>query len=396
MTSSDAAKDKFYEDLDTRLTTVPKADKLIVLGDFKTRVGTVHECWVPTRTSAANVCQTPSPANQHLPPSNAEEGHVYAPSVTALAAAGLCSSPEARSTGCAGNQGDPRCRWFDGSPPRHLPDEAPTSTPTKTSTLLACVVRPGSGGGREECAVTLTAAVGRLPTDNYTQTSQLVQCVWQDAQWRLRHHQPPAPSTISGPLDSVLTPGIDEGGGGINDRLMSLHMPLRGDKFATIISAYAPPMKSSDATKDKFYEDLHTMLANVPKADKLIVLDDFNARGGTDQAAWQGVLGPHGLGSCNDNGLLFLRTCAEHRLLLTNTFCLLTREKATWMHPRSRRWQLLHFVLLRRRGLQDILVTKAIRPKDFLRERTGIRRNPTRSLQARQAPADGRTHNTLP
>ncbi|VDL91702.1 unnamed protein product [Schistocephalus solidus] len=27
---------------------------------------------------------------------------------------------------------------------------------------------------------------------------------------------------------------------GINDRLMSLHLPLRGDQFATIISTYAP------------------------------------------------------------------------------------------------------------------------------------------------------------
>uniref|UniRef100_A0A183TIB8 Endo/exonuclease/phosphatase domain-containing protein n=1 Tax=Schistocephalus solidus TaxID=70667 RepID=A0A183TIB8_SCHSO len=56
------------------------------------------------------------------------------------------------------------------------------------------------------------------------------------------------------------------------------------------------------------------------KEDKLIVLGDINARVGMDNTAWQGVLGPHGLGSCNDNGLLLLRTCEEHRLLLTNTF----------------------------------------------------------------------------
>ncbi|VDL90486.1 unnamed protein product [Schistocephalus solidus] len=71
----------------------------------------------------------------------------------------------------------------------------------------------------------------------------------------------------------------------INDRLMSLRLPLRGDKFAIIISAYAPPMTSSDATKDKFYEDLHALQATVPKDDKLIVLGDFNARVGTDHTA---------------------------------------------------------------------------------------------------------------
>ncbi|VDL94603.1 unnamed protein product, partial [Schistocephalus solidus] len=32
---------------------------------------------------------------------------------------------------------------------------------------------------------------------------------------------------------------------GLNDRLVSLRLPLRGDKFVTIISAYAPPMTRS-------------------------------------------------------------------------------------------------------------------------------------------------------
>ncbi|VDL91427.1 unnamed protein product [Schistocephalus solidus] len=60
----------------------------------------------------------------------------------------------------------------------------------------------------------------------------------------------------------------------INDRLMSLHLPHRGDKFATIISAYAPLMMTSDIAKAKFYEDLHAPLVTVPNVDKLIVLGD--------------------------------------------------------------------------------------------------------------------------
>ncbi|BHF77094.1 hypothetical protein SprV_0502019600 [Sparganum proliferum] len=149
---------------------------------------------------------------------------------------------------------------------------------------------------------------------------------------------------------------------GINDRLMSLRLPLqRGDKFATIISAYAPPMTSPVAARDKFYEDLHALLATVPKADKSTVLDDFNARVGTDHAAWRGVLGPHGLRGSNDNGLLLLRTLAERRLVLMNTFlCLPVREKAIWMHCRSRQWHLLDYVLVRRRDQRDVQVTKAI------------------------------------
>nr|VZI50585.1 unnamed protein product [Spirometra erinaceieuropaei] len=183
---------------------------------------------------------------------------------------------------------------------------------------------------------------------------------------------------------------------GINDRLMSLRLPLRrgGGTFATIISAYAPPMSSPDAAaRDKFYEDLHALLATVSKADKLIVLVDFNARVGTDHTAWRVVLCPHGLRGSNDNGLLLLRTCAEHRLILTSTFfCLSEREKATWRHPRSRQWQLLDYVLLRRRGQRDVLVTKAVAGADgwtdhrLVISKMRIRLQPRRIPQGKRPP----------
>ncbi|VDL93198.1 unnamed protein product [Schistocephalus solidus] len=92
---------------------------------------------------------------------------------------------------------------------------------------------------------------------------------------------------------------------------MSLHLLLRGDKFASIIGAFPPHTTSSDAIKVKYNEDLHAPLATVPKADNLIILGDVNARVRTDRAAWQGVLGPHGLGGSNNNGLFPLRTCAD-------------------------------------------------------------------------------------
>ncbi|BHF68132.1 hypothetical protein SprV_0301116200 [Sparganum proliferum] len=72
-----------------------------------------------------------------------------------------------------------------------------------------------------------------------------------------------------------------------------------------------------------------------------IVLGRFNALVGTDHAALREVLDPNGLNDSKDNGLSLLRTCAERRLILTNTFRLPVREEATWMHPQSRhciRW----------------------------------------------------------
>ncbi|BHF73752.1 hypothetical protein SprV_0401683500 [Sparganum proliferum] len=131
---------------------------------------------------------------------------------------------------------------------------------------------------------------------------------------------------------------------GVNDRLMSLHLPLRGAKLAPIISVYA-----SDDAKNKSYDDLHALLATVPKTDKLVVLGNFDVYAEIDYDAWKVVLGPRAIGGCNDDGLLPLRTSAQHCLVLTIAFNLSMRKRATWMHHRSRCWQLMDYVLIRRR-----------------------------------------------
>ena len=120
-------------------------------------------------------------------------------------------------------------------------------------------------------------------------------------------------------------------------------------------------MTNPDETKDKFYEDLNALIASVPNADKLIILGDSNARVGRDNTTWEGVIGKHGTGSCNSNGLLLLQTCAEHELLITNTiFRLPTRNRTSWMHPRSKHWHLIDYVIVRKRDRQDVRVTKTM------------------------------------
>ena len=93
-------------------------------------------------------------------------------------------------------------------------------------------------------------------------------------------------------------PGLPNG---INDRLMTLRLPLSGNKHATIVSAFAPTMTNPDEVKDKFYDNLDNIISATPRTDKLILLGDFNARVGTDHQTWEGVICSEGVGKCNSN-----------------------------------------------------------------------------------------------
>ncbi|XP_078083694.1 uncharacterized protein LOC144503067 [Mustelus asterias] len=147
----------------------------------------------------------------------------------------------------------------------------------------------------------------------------------------------------------------------VNDQLMTLHLPLQNRSRATLISTYAPTINNPGEMKDKFYEELDALLSAVSSTDKLILPGDFNARVGCDSAISQGVVGRHGVGKCNSNGLLLMKTCAAHALLITNTtFHLPTRNKTSWIHPRSKHWHLIDYVIVRRKDRQDVRVTKAM------------------------------------
>ena len=67
-------------------------------------------------------------------------------------------------------------------------------------------------------------------------------------------------------------------------------------------------------------------------------------------------------GARNANGLLLLTLCSEEGLIITNTlFKQPEIHKVTWMHPRSKHWHLIDYVITRRRDIRDILITLAMR-----------------------------------
>ena len=152
-------------------------------------------------------------------------------------------------------------------------------------------------------------------------------------------------------------------------------------------------MTNPDEVKDKFYDDLNSVISAAPQTDKLILLGDFNARVGTDHQTWKGVIGTEGPGKCNSNGFLLLRKSAEHELLITNTvFHLPFRRKISYMHPRSKQWHLTDYVIVRRKDRQDVRVTKTMCGADcwtdhrLVVSKLNLRIQPVRRPQGKKVP----------
>lgn len=152
---------------------------------------------------------------------------------------------------------------------------------------------------------------------------------------------------------------------GVNERLMTIRVSLINNSHATLISAYAPTLNATEEDKDRFYQNLDEILHKVPRKDKIVLLGDFNARVGKDSDIWDRIIGKHGVGKMNANGLRLLTLCAAHDLTITNTvFQQKDKYKTSWMHPRSKHWHLIDYVIVRRKDLKDVLHTRAMRGAD--------------------------------
>ena len=104
-----------------------------------------------------------------------------------------------------------------------------------------------------------------------------------------------------------------------------------------VISAYAPTLTAEEDQKDHFYIALDTDLMKACPKDKIILLGDFNARVDSRTDLWRGIIGAHGIGKMNTNGLRLLSLCSQHELAITNTFFRLkAKYKTYYMHPRSK------------------------------------------------------------
>ena len=84
-----------------------------------------------------------------------------------------------------------------------------------------------------------------------------------------------------------------------NDRMVSVH--FQGQPFNIIvIQVYAPTSDAEEAEVEWFYEDLQDLLELTPQKDVLFIIEDWNAKVGSQETP--GVTGKFGLGIWNEAG----------------------------------------------------------------------------------------------
>ena len=125
---------------------------------------------------------------------------------------------------------------------------------------------------------------------------------------------------------------------------------------------HCPPHQTQ---KDMFYENLTSIIRNIPSKEQVALLGDFNARVRADHDSWLSCLGQFGVGKMNENGQRLLELCAFHDLCITNSFFRTKpQHKVSCRHPRSKHWHQLDLILARRAAIKNVLHTRSYHSAD--------------------------------
>ena len=98
----------------------------------------------------------------------------------------------------------------------------------------------------------------------------------------------------------------------------------------TVIQVYASTSNDEEAETEQFYEDLQVLLELTPKKDVLFIIEDWNAKVGSQETP--GVTGKFGLEMRNEAGQRLIEFCQENALVIANTLLQHTREDSTHGH----------------------------------------------------------------
>ena len=115
-----------------------------------------------------------------------------------------------------------------------------------------------------------------------------------------------------------------------------------------VIQAYAPTSNAEEAEVEQFYEDLQDLLELTPKKDVLFIIEDWNAKVGSQETP--GVTGKFGLAARNEAGQRLIEFSQENALVIANTlFQQHKRRLYTWTSPDGQHQNQIDYILCSQR-----------------------------------------------
>lgn len=137
----------------------------------------------------------------------------------------------------------------------------------------------------------------------------------------------------------------------------SYHFQIKN--YIMLISVYALTLDADEDAKNLFYQQLSNIIVNIPLKNKLLLLEDFNAKVGKDNDLEENVIRKEDVRNCNSNGHLLWGLCMEHNLfIMTTQFQLPACPKTIWMFSQSKHWHLIDNTIIKQQNKGDVLITK--------------------------------------
>ena len=130
----------------------------------------------------------------------------------------------------------------------------------------------------------------------------------------------------------------------------------------TVIMCYAPTNDAEEDEKEVFYDKLQNIINTRTEKEIILMMGDFNAKVGNDNTGYEEIMGKHGVGVMNENGIHLANFCAENNLVIGGTiFPHKDVHKTTWTSPdQTTNNQIDHICINRkfRRSLLDVRVKR--------------------------------------
>jgi len=141
-----------------------------------------------------------------------------------------------------------------------------------------------------------------------------------------------------------------------NNRMVSVR--FQGKSFnITVTQVCTPTTHVEEAEVQRFYEDLQDLLELTPKKDVLFIIEDWNAKVGSQETL--GVTEKFGLGVPNEAGERLTKFCQENTLVIANTlFQQHKRQLYTWASPDGQYQKQIDYILCSRRWRNSVKSAK--------------------------------------